>query len=520
MARPESSKKSASRSVLDPGAHAGDNRGGVRRGRPPDAWSQPVHTRTPFYLVPVKFLYVGVREFLTAGGLARSSSLAYASLLSLIPLTVVALSVVGLVRDRDLAREELPDVINQFLWEEPPTYEISGTILVPEDPEVEAALGDLEIPEEGKTITAEELALLQGALGSGAVPAIAKLTRRDELVAWLGTFAENLKDNLSVIGIIGALVLLVSTISLFNSIESALNELWHLRPRRNLVRKFLVLWALLTLGPLLLAAGVVVGNTVSAQAGGLDFLPVPFMFTVAAFLFLYRFVPSTRVSWTGAMVAAIVAGALWEFAKLLFRYYLARVFDSSNNAILIAYGSLALIPVFLLWLYISWVIALLGAKLGYVWQHLDTYEGAGWTALPHTAEVLEFEAIEVVRKILDCQDSARPRITCRTLARQLRQPHHRIEDIVTTLTEGEILREDSDGNLLVVRPPDRLTLEEVTRVIRGGGRYDDLVASDAPGKHVLDLLGQVDRSRRELLGHTTFAELRGRQPAKDAALPS
>jgi len=458
---------------------------------------------TAWYLLPVKYLWVGAREFWDAEGFSRASALAYTTLLSLIPLTVVVLSIWGAVRDEELKESEVvEDTLHQLLWPAAETFRIQPA---PGEEPIPEVFGD----EESTDVSRSELEALQEKHGAEKFQAVKLESTSEMVVTKLTEFVANLRADLKTIGIIGALFLLFTTISLFNSIEANLNELWVIRARRNPIRKFLVLWALLTLGPILLAASLVVRaryftDTLNA---GLDHFVVPYLFTWAAFFFLYRFVPATRVNTTGAVVAAFVAGCLWEVGKVVFSRY---VFELTTKATVtsITYGSLALIPIFLLWLYISWLFALFGVKLCYVWQHIGSYSGKGWKALPVSTESQELLAAEVVARVVEEQYTRGRGMTLEALALALRFPQHRLEAAIDTLRRAGILTEAADGDRLVtVVPPDKLTLEDVTCAVRGSGEYTRLSNESGYLRKIAGLLGLVDERRRRILSAASYASL-------------
>lgn len=164
----------------------------------------------------------------------------------------------------------------------------------------------------------------------------------------------------------GALVLLVTALALILTIDRKLNDIWRVRQARPLTQRILVYWAVLTLGPLLLAGSLTVTSyalsasrgLVSALPGGVRFLLDAFQFALVMFgmAALYRYVPNTRVRWSHAMVGGFfVAGAL-ELAKSVLAWYLAKVPTYS-----VVYGTFATVPILLVWFYVAWVIVLLGA---------------------------------------------------------------------------------------------------------------------------------------------------------------
>ncbi len=174
--------------------------------------------------------------------------------------------------------------------------------------------------------------------------------------------------------LLSILVLIALSISLLLSIENVFNDIFGVRRRRTLIGRVTVFWTVLTLSPLLLAASMYIRARVEdllilrgwdspLTQWGLTGL-FPFAFTVLAFFVLYLKLPYTRVRIGAAVGGAIVASALWEQAKSAVAWYVVENVTYKNT-----YGALGTIPVFLLFLYATWLITLLGAEVAYAGHH-------------------------------------------------------------------------------------------------------------------------------------------------------
>jgi membrane protein len=168
------------------------------------------------------------------------------------------------------------------------------------------------------------------------------------------------------IGWAGALVLLVTALALVLTIDRKLNDIWRVRQIRSLTQRILVYWALLTLGPLLLAGSLSMTSyaltasrgMVAALPGGVRFLleTVQFLLVTGGVAALYRYVPNTRVRWSHALIGAVFATLSLELAKNVLGWYLGLMPTYS-----LVYGTFATVPILLVWIYVAWVIILLGA---------------------------------------------------------------------------------------------------------------------------------------------------------------
>lgn len=179
----------------------------------------------------------------------------------------------------------------------------------------------------------------------------------DEVVEKLESFIANAHG--SAIGLGGLIGLIITSMSMLFSIEKAINRVWHAPMTRSLFQRISSYWLFITLGPLALA--VAVGFMSTSQIPLTRLFPSgtgAFLMTALVFSAIYKFVPHTQVSKRCAVISGVATAAAFILAQNGFRIYTARTV--SYNKI---YGSLAAIPVMLLWIYIVWMIILSGAAL-------------------------------------------------------------------------------------------------------------------------------------------------------------
>jgi len=169
------------------------------------------------------------------------------------------------------------------------------------------------------------------------------------------------------VGAAGFAVFAVTALTMVMTVDHALNDIWHVGARRSLVQRILVYWALITVGPLLIAASLTLTSMVTSMSMGvmhqlprpvrsaLDAAPV--LFSCAVFTALYIVVPNRRVDWRDAVTGGLVASVMDELLSRSFASYV------SHGTVLTVYGALAAMPVFLLWIYFSWFTVLFGAAI-------------------------------------------------------------------------------------------------------------------------------------------------------------
>ncbi|PRD39582.1 UNVERIFIED_CONTAM: UPF0761 membrane protein [Trichonephila clavipes] len=173
----------------------------------------------------------------------------------------------------------------------------------------------------------------------------------------------------SQLTVVGIIVLFVTAIMMLMTIERAFNDIWQVRAPRGGFISFLRYWAVISLGPLLLGAGFLLSSylmslrvfsdtadLVGAVAPGLGL--VPMLFTALGFTLLYTTVPNCRVPLRAGLISGFVAAGLFELAKRAFG-----LFVSGFSSYELVYGAFAAFPVFLLWIFLSWLIILFGVEL-------------------------------------------------------------------------------------------------------------------------------------------------------------
>lgn len=167
---------------------------------------------------------------------------------------------------------------------------------------------------------------------------------------------------------VGGIALVLTTVAMIGTIERAFNQIWKVRRPRPLVQRVLVYWALVTLGPLAFGLSLTLTSQLFSATNGLMSL-VPFLgavfytvvsvaLTTGAYVLLYMTVPNRDVDWRDAMWGGLVAAIAFEVAKRVFAIFI-RQFPTYA----IIYGALAALPLFLVWMYLSWMITLVGALL-------------------------------------------------------------------------------------------------------------------------------------------------------------
>jgi len=189
-------------------------------------------------------------------------------------------------------------------------------------------------------------------------------TASDVVQQYLSSFV----DNASEMSAIAISFLFVAALLLISVIDKTFNNIWQVTQKRRVITSFSIYWMILTLGPALVGASIAITSYIMSIMSldiddgfgviSLFFRLLPLLSSMAAFILLYMLVPNKAVPFKYAFSGAIVAAILFEFAKKIFAAYLTAF--PSYQAI---YGALAIVPILFLWVYLSWLIVLGGAVI-------------------------------------------------------------------------------------------------------------------------------------------------------------
>jgi membrane protein len=159
------------------------------------------------------------------------------------------------------------------------------------------------------------------------------------------------------LGVSGLIGLLITSMTMLSSVEKSINKIWSTPLNRGIFQRITIYWFFITLGPLALA--VAVGAATSLDMPLSRVLPsgTPFFFIlIAVFYGMYRYIPHRRVNWRAALVSAIGTSVIWITAKLAYGIYVRKIVSYDR-----IYGSLGAIPILLVWIYLAWLVVLTGA---------------------------------------------------------------------------------------------------------------------------------------------------------------
>jgi membrane protein len=289
------------------------------------------------------------------------------------------------------------------------------------------------------------------------------------------------RTNVQALGWVGVAMLLFTVLSMVGTIEKAFNTIWHVNKGRTTWRRVTDFFPVIVFGPIfmLMASSFnvslqnqdLVATVLSVEAIGwlqaMFFKALPYLLIVLAFTMMYAFIPYTHVGFKSAIMGGALGGILWQTAQWGYIHW--QVGAAKYNAI---YGSFAQLPVLLIWIYISWIIVLLGSEVSYAWQNINSFVKQRYFG---DATPFERQKIGVLMMIILAKRfyEGKPLPTVTQISDGLMAPTSLISDIFGMLTQaGYTVQAESkeDEIYTPARSLEEVRVLDIVRVINKDGQ--------------------------------------------------
>ena len=264
-------------------------------------------------------------------------------------------------------------------------------------------------------------------------------------------FVENMK--IGLLGLLGLSALIYAAITLMRKIESAFNQTWRLKNSRGWVQRVSIYLGLLVIGPALVfsALGITASLANHSLLTAISELPLlsslveifgkflPYMLVTGAFTIIYLTVPDTRVKFSSALYGGLLAGVVWQSTGILFA-----VFAGGSTSYTAIYSGFAIIILLMVWVYMSWLILLIGASISYYHQHPERLK---WRKLDDHlgARMREQLALQLMLNIARWSDQqSNMQSSIENLARQQQMPVEILLRILSALEGDDLVRRSGD----------------------------------------------------------------------------
>ena len=336
----------------------------------------------------------------------------------------------------------------------------------------------------------------------------------EEVVENIITYINN--TNMTSVGAIGLLFLLVTVITLMGNIEESFNVIWGVKETRSLYRKFSDYLSVLMSAPLLMIAAMSLSTSLQSKTlvqwiitntylGDVFLYAARFaqQFAVwAALVFLYVFLPNTKVHFKSALFGGVLAGTMWQVVQWGYIHFQVGV--SKYNAI---YGTLAVLPIFLVWIYTSWVIVLFGVEVVYAHQNIRTFRRELRVSVSHSLR--ELIALAILQHLASAFHLGKPAWTLEALAEELDVPVRLVRELLDVLHQsGYVVKtaEEHDG-YQPGRDVRQILVKDVLNSLRTFGGEYKITRINRVEEMLVRVLAKVDACSAATLAGMTLMDL-------------
>ena len=338
----------------------------------------------------------------------------------------------------------------------------------------------------------------------------------EELTNNIIGFVENIR--VGVLGSLGLLFLLYTVVSLIQKVESSFNYVWQVERLRGLAQRFSNYLSVILIGPVLVFSAL--GLTATAMDNSLvqqlmNIEPfgylvvlfgklVPYLLVIAAFTFIYMFIPNTRVNLVPALLGGLLAGVLWQSSGWAFAAFIA-----SSTKYAAIYSGFAILILLLIWLYLNWLILLLGAQVAFYVQY-PQYMTRQPVALRLSNRLRERLALQIMFMVADHHIHRRDPWTSEALVQHLGLPMQPVHHVLQLMVDSGFLAETGDNPpaYLPRRDVETITLAELYEVVRSAGENRFLTIKSLPYQQQVEMvMTALQQAVRTEFGKQTLKDL-------------
>ncbi|GBE06257.1 hypothetical protein BMS3Abin10_01902 [bacterium BMS3Abin10] len=340
--------------------------------------------------------------------------------------------------------------------------------------------------------------------------------RGEEITVQIIGFVENI--DIGVLGFIGLALLIYTVISVIQKIERAFNSIWRIRKTRGFARRFSDYISVIIIGPVLVFAALVLTASIRSNAlvqmllsvepfGTLFYYSakfLPYILVCAAFTFFYVFIPNTKVKFSSALTGGIIAGVLWETAGWAFASFVV-----SSTKYTVIYSGFAILIMFMIWLYLSWLILLVGAQISF-YQQYPQFLTATKDVFRLSNKLRERLVFSVMFLIGENYYYNKKPWTLESIVDHLGLPMEPVQDVIALLEKNKLILETGDDPpaFLPSRDIETIKLSELLNAVRIAVREALSIEQRIYSiPDVDDVMKRLDDSINRTLGDETVKSL-------------
>jgi len=320
----------------------------------------------------------------------------------------------------------------------------------------------------------------------------------------------------TTVGGIGLIFLVVVVYGIFSAIEGTFNLIWGTSSRAGALHRLPFYWGLVTIIPILVVSSFALTTYLKALplvhqaalrggfAGDLIDRLLPGLMVMLSLFLLYRFLPSARVRTYAVLVGAVVAGLLYEAVKAVFIIYTGKLVKYN-----VIYGSMAIIPLLMVWVNLSWIVALLGVEICFVTQHYNVLQSkrkhVGFSRPQEDAL-----AYLILTQVTLAFRGVRDPVTIDEWSHRYGVPPGIVLGVVERLRSGGVLERAGPGRdeILLTRDPESIRIGDIDRILSGEALEEWTWPDEAPWLWLKGWMRKRSRAARET-GDGTLGDLVG-----------
>ena len=309
------------------------------------------------------------------------------------------------------------------------------------------------------------------------------------------------KVSIGALGGGGLLFTLVTCYSLYSYVEKIFNDIWRVGERRTLIGKFLTFYAMVTLLPALAGFSLYWSGKL-VESGSVSRFVMPALIQLVALTFMNKLLPRANVNWGAAILGGVVTSFLLEVLKWGFVKFAVRIMMKSYSSV---YGPLGLVPLVLVWIYVSWLLILLGAEIAHALQNLRLLEAEDRRRRDDEPinGLLAAQLLAAVAATHEVGGAGHPK---ERLVTEFGLTPDNVERVVARLKQRGLIAEvrgDMNG-YVPGRPASTIGLDEVLAAFRSS---DIEIAHGTTAPAFVKLVGELEEGRRRRIAGVTIAEL-------------
>lgn len=307
--------------------------------------------------------------------------------------------------------------------------------------------------------------------------------------------------NTAALSIFGIIAIIITTVSLFISLDNSINKIWHVHKQRPILNKILIFWGVITLGPILLTFSLSLGTDLQNIFTGWEFFAsntaeiLSFLFAFIVFFLLYTIIPYVNVPMFKAAIGSIIGVLLWMLLKTGLTMYVTKFATMEK-----IYGQISIIPIFFIWIFLSWAVVLLCAELVYF---LSITIRAHHRA---SMKIEDFYALQILKILNQHFNKGKGGLNAKDISKYLKLSVQKTESIIDILYNKNFILKNNNYYYLK-KPVTHISLYDIFILFRQLPLDIPVGFKDKFSKNILTYYNKINEYIKEVTHNITIKSL-------------